>query len=447
MSARLHFLCLTTSQGALERCEKLCQEFSFSFLAVKDFMDLSHEKTGFEQVQLIVACCLDQTKEEAAAIVKDARMSYKESHICVVLKDSQIANDLEFVKNAGANIGISESKLMNTSELEYMASQVIRASYVPVKLAEFPKDSVLDFTLYHLMPLNQKLLPILPKGIALTENRLEKLHNIGEVFVRREEVDRYRHYVEGRTDTSAQGLRSRCRAQYLSFCNSHAQLMFLLIDESPVSGREGRWLYDRCEILSRDLMTTLSAVGEAWEVVNNSSLGEFGSLERAPTTSAYAGLLSLLSSIGDPVAVMMATLLSGVGMLEFPPALSRKMRELGNVDSFTEEEFKVYKKHLFRSVEICRERQLPIKDRVETLILNSHERADGTGFPEGRLAKEIPMEAMLIQFSEMIDKGAIVRLGQPRTSVKEVRQRVVNAEMQEAHIFSQEFIEKIKPVL
>lgn len=446
MSARLHFLTLTTSPEVMGRSRELCQEFKFSFLGVTDFSDLSHSKIGYEQAQLILVGCLSENKEEAAAIVNDARQSFKESYICVVLSDTEMSH-LDFVKNAGANMGISESQLMKTSALEYVASQIIRASYVPVKLAEFPKESVLDFTLYHLMPLNQKLLPILPKGIPLTESRLEKLTGIGEVFVRREEVDRYRHYVEGRTDTSAQGLRSRCRAQYLSFCNSHAQLMFLLIDESPVSSREGKWLYDRCEILSRDLMTTLSAVGEAWEVVNNSSLGEFGSLERAPTISAYAGLLGLLSSIGEPVTVMMAALLSGVGMLDFPPSLSRKMREVGNVDSFTEDEMKLYKKHLARSVERCRERQLPVKERVEYLMMHSHERADGTGFPEGHTLKQIPMEAMLIQFSEMIDKGAIVKIGQPRTSVKEVRKQVVEAEMQEAHVFSQEFIEKLKPVL
>lgn len=69
------------------------------------------------------------------------------------------------------------------------------------QLAEFPKDTVLDFTLYHLMPLNQKLLPVLPKGSPLSEARLQKLEAIGEVFAQpADEVDRYRHYVEGQPD-------------------------------------------------------------------------------------------------------------------------------------------------------------------------------------------------------------------------------------------------------
>jgi hypothetical protein len=341
-----------------------------------------------------------------------------------------------------------ENEFYETSRLEFVASQIIRASYVPVKLSEFPKDSVLDFTLFHLLPLNQKLLPVLPKGVPLNEARIKKLESVGEVFVRRDEVDRYRHYVENHPDLTAQGLKSRCRAQYLSFCNSHTQLIFLLVDQSESgSFKEGKWLYDRCEILARDLLTTLSSVGEAWDVVNNSSLGEFGSVERSPTVAAYAGLMSLLSSIGEPVDVMVAALLSDVGMLELHPKITGKMRQTQSLQGLREEELQEYQKHPVMSLNQCLSRKLQLKENIKDIILSTHERADGTGFPNKRPMAKIPPEAMLIQFSELIDRGGIVKMGQARTSIQQVRSQLMEQELRDGKIFSLPLLHKLKTVI
>jgi response regulator RpfG family c-di-GMP phosphodiesterase len=221
-----------------------------------------------------------------------------------------------------------------------------------------------------------------------------------------------------------------------------------LIDQSEnASFKEGKWLYERCEVLARDLLTTLSAVGEAWDVVNNASLGEFGSVERSPTIAAYAGLMSLLATMGEPVDVMIAALLADVGMLELNPAIARKVRQGHGPDSLSGEEMQEYQKHPRLSLNRCAGKKLPLKENVKEMILCTHERVDGKGFPEGRESAKIPQEAMLIQFSEMIDRGAMVTMGQARTPVQEVRKNLVETEQKSAHIFSYTFLQKIKPVI
>jgi hypothetical protein len=447
--SRLNFLCVSPDLQATDRCQKLSAEFEYSFHSVQSDDQLLDLEGKYDMVQfvLINAAALEK-KEAMVGVVQTARHVFKESFICVVAGRKIPAETAEFIKKSGANLVLLENEFFETSRLEFIASQIIRASYVPVKLSEFPKDTVLDFTLYHLMPLNQKLLPVLPKGTAFSEGRLKKLEGIGEVFVRRDEVDRYRQYVEAHPDASSTGLRSRCRAQYLSFCNSHAQLIFLLIDQSEnASFKEGKWLLDRCEILARDLLTTLSAVGEPWDILNNSSLGEFGSVERSPTVAAYAGLLSLLASIGEPVDVMVAGLLSDVGLLDLHPSITKKMRETYGVEQLKPEELEDYHKHPLMSLNRCLSRKLALKDNVKEAILCSHERVDRTGFPEGRDAESIPPEAMLIQFSELIDRGSMVKMGQARSSVQQVRQDLIQKELSQAKIFSFTFLQKIKPVL
>ncbi len=447
-SSRLNFLCIGSDAQTITRCQDLATEFEYSFLQTTNADSVLELEGKYEMAQFVLVNAVSVKKEDMNAIVQTVRHVFKESFICVVV-DRKIPQDVaDFVKKSGANMVILENEFFETSRLEFVASQIIRASYVPVKLSEFPKDCVLDFTLFHLMPLNQKLLPVLPKGSPLTEGRLKKLESVGEVFVRRDEVDRYRQYVELHPDSSGQGLKSRCRAQYLSFCNSHSQLIFLLVDQSEnASFKEGKWLYDRCEILARDLLTTLSAVGEAWDVVNNSSLGEFGSVERSPTVAAYAGLISLLTSIGEPVDVMVAALLSDVGMLELHPRVTKKLRQTQNPEALAPDDLQEYQKHPVLSLNRCLSRKLQIKDSIKEMILCTHERNDGKGFPNARAAEKIPQEAMLIQFSEMLDRGAMVKMGQARQPVQEIKKQLLESHMKEGKVFSFDVLGKLKPIL
>ncbi len=448
-SGRLHFLSLSQDPVATQRCQSLCAEFEYSFENI-DQPEIVLDLDGkYDMVHFVlINASTYNKKEEIVGTVQMVRQIFKESFICVIVNKRIPAEVADFVRKSGANIVFLENEFLETSRLEFVASQVIRASFVPVKLSEFSKDSVLDFTLFHLMPLNQKLLPVLPKGSPLTEGRLKKLDGIGEVYVRRDEVDRYRAFVEANPDRSGQGLKSRCRAQYLSFCNSHTQLIFNLIDQSEnASFKEGKWLYDRCEMLAKDLLVTLSTVGEAWDVVNNSSIGEFGSVERSPAISAYAGLISLMTNLGEPTQVMIAGLLSDVGMLELPPALTKKMRQGHGTQELSSEEMELYRRHPVTSLNRCLARKLSLKEEIKEMILCSHERVDRKGFPEGREGPKILFEAMLLQFSELMDQGAMVKMGQARRPVQDVRRDLLKAEIANANIFSYVFLQKLKPLL
>jgi len=182
-------------------------------------------------------------------------------------------------------------------------------------------------------------------------------------------------------------------------------------------------------------------------VVNNSSLGEFGSVERSPTIAAYAGLMSLLASIGEPVDVMVAALLSDVGMLELHPKITKKLRQSQDINLLNEDERQQYHNHPVVSLNRCLSRKLQMKEAIKEMILCTHERADGKGFPEARSMAKIPVEAMLIQFSEIIDRAAMVKMGQSRVPVQDVRHQVLNHEMEAANIFSLGFLHKLKPVI
>lgn len=437
MSSRLHVLSISDSADTRLRCENLCKDFNYSFFA----QNISSSVVGvpFDQVQFIVT--------DPAAPIEEIRAKFKDSFIFVVVSEKETQENIQKIKRRGASQCMRLSDFLAKSRLEYIASQVIRAAYVPVKVNEFPQGSTLDFTLYHLMPLNQKFLSIAPRGTQLDGARMQKLGAIGEVFVRRDEIERYRLYVEAHPDNTAQGLKSKCRAQYLSLSHAHSQLMLMMTDaEEAATDSEAKWLMSRCDIIGQELLRTLSAIGEAWDVVNNSSIGEMGSVERAPTIATYTGLLSFMTSIGNPQDMLMAALLMDVGMLELDPVLIKKLRQEGNVAQLSPEQLSRYQQHPLISLDFCERKKVPLNEKVKETIRNSHEKISGLGFPTGKRDR-IPQEAMLLQFCEMIDFAAMVKMGQAKKPIKEVRLKILDDLFHDQKTVSTDFLHKLKPIL
>lgn len=437
MSSRLHVLSITDSSDIRLRCDSLCKDFNYSHF--HQAVSSTVTAVPYDQIQFIVA--------DPAAPLEDIRSKFKDSFIFVVVSENETQEHIQKIKRRGASHCMRLPDFLSKTRLEYIASQVIRAAYVPVKVNEFPQGSTLDFTLYHLMPLNQKFLSIAPRGTQLDGTRMQKLAPIGEVFVRRDEIERYRMYVEAHPDSTAQGLKSRCRAQYLSLSHAHSQLMLMMTDaEEATTDREAKWLSNRCEIIAGELLKTLSGIGEAWDVVNNSSIGEVGSVDRAPTIAAYAGLLSFMTSIGDPKDMVMAALLSDVGMLELPPSLIKKLRDAGNTSQLSPEELAQYQQHPNMSIDFCEIKKVHLSDKVKETIQNSHEKISGLGFPSGKRDK-IPQEAMLLQFCEMIDLESMIKMGQARKPIKEVRLKILDDLFHDQKTVSADFLHKLKPIL
>lgn len=431
MNSPLNVLASIEDQELNEKIQQTCEQLSYSLLLKNKKERLVDLK--IEQVQFILTDNLEE--------VSECRRIYKDAFICFIQKSE---TETAEAKLAGAQLCLTPVSVLHESQLPYLLSQVIHAAFVPVKTIEFLSGANLNFNLYHLMPLNQKLVPIVPKGSVIDESRLKKLEGIGELYVKRDEVDQYRLYIESKMDDSSQGLKLRCRAQFLALMNAHSQLVMLLIDEEKhSSGKEAKWLYDRCQIVGQQLLITLSALGEAWEVVNNSSISEVGPVERSATWATYAGLTSFLSSVGDPRQVMMAALISNLGLLKLSPDLNKKLGSALNLDKLNEQELKLYKTHPLLGLEMCKSKMLDLSKEVESFILCSHERLDGTGFPNGKKDK-IPEEAMLLQFCEMIDSKSVIELGQERPSVKEVRLKVLDLLFHEEGNMSKEFLHKMK---
>lgn len=87
--------------------------------------------------------------------------------------------------------------------------------------------------------------------------------------------------------------------------------------------------------------------------------------------------------------------LHDIGKIFIPPEILQKP------DDLTKEEFDIMKTHTIKGYELCSSTEhLKIYSRA---VRSHHENADGTGYPDKLVSKQIPLEAEIIKVADIYD--------------------------------------------
>jgi len=439
---RVDFALIGSDARALARCKSICEEFEYSF---QDWAKLDSFVDCESMPKLVVAYPPDMSSKESAAEAAQAvRFKCRDAFLICVVSGRLGTETAAFAKKSGANLIVLEDELYGTSKLEFAATQVVRADFIPIKPTDLAPGIVVPFDVYHLMPLRRKFLKIAAAGTEFASEKILKLGEVGEIYIRKSAVELFNQYIESNQDRSAKGLARRCRSQFLALYASYMDMAFLLTDQSEYASFDrGAELLKHCRDLGSNLLMTLGEFGNAWDIVNNSTIGECGSAERAPAIAAYAALFALQMDLPDIEEIMTAALLADLGLLLLPPEVSKKMR-VGSLDDLTAEELNSYRGYPHHSLGMILSRKLPVGEKLRELLISTHERADGTGFPRGITGRKLTEGAQLIQFCREFDRRTVVSMGQARVDREEMRKKIILDELNHPARFSPVFSEKLK---
>lgn len=111
------------------------------------------------------------------------------------------------------------------------------------------------------------------------------------------------------------------------------------------------------------------------------------------TTTAMCRKLRM--SYEEMKRCVLAAYLHDVGKIKVPPEILQKNGRL------TDEEFMEMKKHTIYGYEICME--YPNFKHLAKIVRAHHENLDGSGYPDGLRAEEIPYEAKLLKVADVYD--------------------------------------------
>jgi hypothetical protein len=444
---RFHLVSVATEDQVTARLADIAGEFEYNFKSFISTEQLS-EDLGDNQIAL---CCLSamafKNQQEIAGHVQVIKQFSPDTYIVVIVGKKISADDVAFVKKSGANLILMENNFFETSEVEYLCSQIIRGSLIPIKPSDLKAGTEVDFKVLVIMPLNQKILPVVQPGNSISEGKYKKIMETKELYVQRDDLPKFQKYADKHQDLSAHGISARCRLQYLNLCRAHANLLFLLIDQGEsASFTQGKQLLEDCDRLSGDLLSNLASVEDPWKVVNNSSIGESGSAERSTAIASMAGLMALQLDGISANEVVLAGLLSDFGLLDLHPKTLKKYRH-GGLGALSSEEMKGYEQHPLASINKCLSRKLPLSEKTKNIIQCTHEKGNGKGFPKQVPGNRVPVESQVIHFCQLVDDKTVVKLGQAQRQIKDIQGQIFAHEFESLDNFRLDFLQKIKTII
>lgn len=92
--------------------------------------------------------------------------------------------------------------------------------------------------------------------------------------------------------------------------------------------------------------------------------------------------------------------------------------------SLTEEEFEVMKTHTVIGAEILAGSRSSVLRGAETIARSHHENWDGTGYPDGLIGDEIPLEARIVAVADVFDSLTHERVYKEATPVPEAEEKI-----------------------
>ncbi len=148
---------------------------------------------------------------------------------------------------------------------------------------------------------------------------------------------------------------------------------------------------------------------------------------RDPYTAGHQRNVSrLATSIAEEIGltekekegIRVASLLHDIGKLDIPSDLLSKPRKL------TEVEFNLIKSHCEIGADILKNIDFPWP--ISRLILQHHERLDGSGYPKGLTGKEIDIGAKIIAVADVVEAMSSHRPYRPALGLEKALQEVQN---------------------
>lgn len=442
----LDLVAISTNQAFIKRCASLASRFVFEFHHYANSDDFFNQASDAGTVKCFILDCTKFSNiHEAAGPIQVARQIMDRSYIICVLDSRVQPEHMDLLKKSGANLIMLDNEFTTNSKLEFVTSQVIKSAFIPIKLADLIQDTSLECPLYMLMPKNQKFLKITRPGANLGQEFICRFEAAQELYIHRNDVESWMEYIKTYSGTGDHVETRVCRAQFMKLQQAFLEMVLMLSDQTTsTSFSAGKVLFENCRTFAKDLLNSLEKVRFPWQVINNSSIGDFGSVERGTAIAAYAGLLSKRGHIGVPEKVMLGALLADIGILLISPAATEKLRSQKFQDMNGEEKMEFEKHPVFGLNQVLSKR-IPLEEDVKEMILLSHERADQKGFPNRPGPNKISEESMLVRLCQEIDDALTLRMGQEKMDTQERFQEFIDKKIEQIDGYSLAVLYKLKP--
>ncbi len=446
---RIEFLVLAKNSELLSIVSDIAEHYEFRSeicASVEDIpLDTRTESSPLMTLIELGGAASIQERMRALGLLREI---FPRTQVVVVVDGHETVEDCDFMRGAGAHHMILFQEILGSAKLYYLSALIIQGTYLPVPVTDLFPSTQVSFNAYHKLSLNQKFLPVLFSGFTFSDKKYRKLEPAKQIYVRRENLEEYRKYIETYHDSSGTALKKRCRATMMTLMGLYSELMLsLLLDSELVKKEILAAKIEEFVVVAQALAGYLNNCPDVWNVIAQALDFKFCRYERGVYILAYALQIAQKGQLlADMRTLIIATLLADIGLLDLPAANYKNI--LKKTESQLDaKDLEKFKSHPMGSLNRVMFRNLDVSQEVKSCIVCTHERNDQQGFPNQVPADQIPVESKLILFSELMDRRVRAALEDGIITHDFVRKQVWEEEKVSLKRFNAEFLDKIEKVL
>lgn len=358
---------ISENKKVIERVRRLSSTFNINF-----------DLTSFERIfslspksyRLAIVDVNSVNDNEALEYLQVSKQIFSPDVLCAVVDMNKKNDVIKTFEKHGADFLITFGDFLDTSIIDYLATQSIEMMYIPVKPQELIQDAPLDFNIHHLISYKSKFVVANCQGEKLSQKKIKHINDLGEVYIHRKEYSKFQKFLQDNMPKSEQGLKVKLRHQFVALQATYTE-MSLNLYKNNFSYENGRRLISECYRLAGELIQSLAYFGNPKEIINNASIFNFGSTERTPAIATYVAIQGILNELPNLEDLMIGTLFSDIGLLKMPLNItdSIRNRKLENLDS-SENEF--FLRHPKLGLNQILHHKIDLSPVSREVILNSH---------------------------------------------------------------------------
>jgi response regulator RpfG family c-di-GMP phosphodiesterase len=446
---RTEFLVVAKDDEVRALAQDVAEFYHFNAQYVGDIETLAAagEEIKTTPVVILVSLLNFTSHKDKIKLVQQLHQLYARSQIVVVATGTENGEERLQLQQAGVQRWILLQEMKSSGKFYYLCSLLVHGTYLPVPVTDLFPGTVVDFNAYHKLQINQKYLPVIFAGFTFSDKKFRRLENVKQVYVRREDLGKYRKYIETYNDNRGNALKKRCRAMMMNLMAASTELMLqLTLDFEIDRGENLRAKLDQFLQIAFELGDYLKECPDVWNVISQSLEFKFCLHERSPYILAYA--LHIAQKIELPALqdVIMAALLADLGILELSPTCFRQLQMRGGLQ-LPPQDLERYHQHPMASLNRAMFKEIEMSTELKSILVCTHERADEKGFPNQVPKDNLPFEAQLIQFCERLDRRVRASGEDGILTHDFIRKQVWEEEKVSLACFNEDFLDKIEKAI
>lgn len=310
------------------------------------------------------------------------------------------------------HLGYEDETIVNTIfqqvPIQLSARQLSPELLARVNILDMEKAPELPYDVYVCLPFNSKVIHYRRKGAELESRVVDKFktNEHFSLFINKLDLPAY-------LDQTTQVLQDIQSDESLSdsqktkkVANELKKLMNGFFTTNEFSEEEGSQLLSHVSQVVEKLEDKSGPQKQLVDKVNSMACQYMTNQTHAQNVAVYCVLFGAALGISDLQALRMGGFLHDVGLADMDHQISTK-----DPEDMDDQELAQYQLHPGHSKLILNEKKLKLPEMVVNMIVQHHERLDGSGFPYGLTKNEIDPAAQVCALANEFDKLTSIRMG------------------------------------